>query len=190
MSQTERSLQTILANIPTGVEGGTSAEDVRDAIISLYRMNNARDGYTDSAHTLGSPQALSADTEYQYTNNGLAASDSLRVPDDNPYWNTTTNLINSPRQDENWTIRTGFTFDQTGGGTGHYIKIDYVIPNSGSPITISSETVPILKASPVVYLDTFKFFSGPLIVSTGLQINLTPSVAGNLYSKNITVFTG
>jgi len=190
MADTERSIADILGLWPLNSAQQIGDQDGRDMIVSLVKNIFAYDGYSDGEHTSGSPQAVTAASTVQLTNNGALLATPSRMPGDGAYWNTTTDLITLPRLNEVWTVRVGFTYDQTGGGTNHYVRVDFVIPDGGGDIIIGSETLAILKDDATIYLENFKFFVGSSLLSNGLRIDLTPSVNGDLYGKNITVFAG
>ena len=155
------------------------------------RYNNFRQDVGDSTHTVGSPQAVLADTEYLVTIDALSRNDVTAPTYITDRWDSTNNKIALPTELDHpvYVGDIGFVFDPTASSAGVgvlRIYIDDAVPKEIRAYTFDfkgdPESVNIITTW---YLGEDAGFDAK---NDGVYFTVEFDQAGSLYNKGAVIY--
>lgn len=163
------------------------AEDALDAILNRFRQDIG-----DSAHTVGSPQAIVAGTEYRVTNDTLGRNAVISPTYMTDRWDATNNKIAVPSEYDEpmYVLDFGFTFDPASASDGTATLRVYI--DDATPKLIKTYRTPFKgpAAEQLNFIATWYFGTeaGYDAKNDGIYFTLEFDAAGDLYDKSMTIY--
>lgn len=141
--------------------------------------------YTDSTHTSGSPQALTASTRAEWSNDG-ATSVERYSPLGGTLW--ASNRVDPTAVGELYILRIDFTINPSTTNSRTTIDIDQgSAPFSGTSDIVLTKQIATLAATASAVSLTIPVAVTSSMVANDIAVGITCSVNANVYAKKITI---
>lgn len=186
MVDTVRTMSELLTIFADGQDGGITAQDVRDLIVSTLGQTGFAD-YQDGTHTTGSPQLLTASTNNQIEIDG-AISRLQEIPFGvTQFWDSASNTIDIPVAGSGFMV----TFETTvrrASGTGDWELKSYIDIGLPGPVELYPRTQQAAKVSGDKKLTwTTGAYGLDTWVLNGGKIMLNPEVDAECFGSRVVI---